>query len=225
MPLQILWNVNLAMAGDSSTDTNHPARKLNPEELKQFLAEKRETVPAITKRIAAQEFSHVDPQTVRTNLNELADNNEICRYNDGDVVLYWYPRAGDDAGDVPSEDVFDDSIDYSEIEPRDVPKDVAEEVAMERLPYYHPGSFWRDIANVAQLGIMFSFGMIILGIGELVSRSFGLQQRTASLVLQWGFYVALFTTAVYAASMLLDVLASWGYVSRDPYPKLRKRFY
>jgi len=224
-PLQILWNSNLAMSDDLSADTGHPARKLDPAELKQFLAEKRETVPAITKRIAAQKFSHVEPQTVRTNLNKLADNNEICRYNDGDVVLYWYPRETDDAGDVPHEDVFDDSVDYSEIEPGEVPRDTAEEIALARLPYYQPGSLWRDFASIFQFGIMFSFGVMFLGIGELVSSSFGLQETMASMILRGGFYLSVVTTTLYVVSVLLDVLASWGYISRDPYPEFRKLFY
>lgn len=211
------------MSGDQDR-SSHPARKVDRQELKQFLADKREDVPALTSRVVAQEFSEVKPKTVKNNLEALADNEEICRFNDGDVLLWWYPRKIDDAGDVPHSEIFDDSIDYSDINPAEVPQEIAEEIASERIPYYRPRSFWSETKNIGQMGIMLSLGLIILGVGELVSSSLGLQQETAGLILQIGFFSAVFTTGIYVVILILDLLASYGYVSRDPFPVLRTVF-
>jgi len=211
------------MSGDSSRE-NHPARKVDQEELKKYLAEKRESIPALTNRIVAREFSDVTPQTVKDNLEDLAENNEICRHNDGDVILYWYPREGEEGGDVQYSEIIDDSIDYSEIEPEKVPRELAEEIASERLLYYQPRTQWTQIKGISQLGIMVSLGLVILGIGEVVSGSLGLQQETAVLILRGGFVLALLTTAAYVISLFLDFLASKGVVSEEPFPWLRRVF-
>jgi len=211
---------NLTMSGDYSVD-GHPARKVDHTEVKQILAEKREDVPAVTKRVMATEFPDVTPQTVKDNLDALADNEEICRFNDGDIFLYWYPREHENAGDIPYSEVLDDSIEYNEIDPTKVPIKIAEEIATERLPYYRPRSLWSETAGSFQLGIMFSFGLIILSIGELVSGTFGLSENTSAVILQIGFILAVLTTILYTVSVLLDVLAARGYVTRDPISKLR----
>jgi hypothetical protein len=209
------------MSGDS-TDRSHPARKVNQEELKEFILEKHKTVPAVTTRIVAQEFSEVEPQTVNDNLKYLADDGEICRLNDGDVILWWYPRETDEAGEVPYGRLFDDSIDYNKIEPTEVPRDVAEEIALERLPFYRPGSLWSQTANLGQLGVMISLGLIVLGIGGATSETLGLQQATATGVLQLGFYVALISLGLYLVSLVLDMLAARGHIERDPFPIIRR---
>lgn len=209
------------MSGDQDGG-GHPARKVDQEELKQFLVEKREVVPAVTTRIVAQEFSEVKPQTVNDNLETLAGNEEICRLNDGDVILWWYPREEDEAGDVPYSELLDDSVDYDEIDPKEVPRELAEEIALERLPFYRPRSLWSKTANFGQLGIMVSLGLIILGIGGAVSGTLGLQQGTAALILQSGFYVALLSLGIYLVSMVLEILAVRDYISRDPFPMVRR---
>jgi hypothetical protein len=209
------------MSGDSNTDS-HPARKVNLDELKQFLVEKREDVPAVTTRIVADEFSEVKPGTVHNNLKSLSDDEKICRLNDGDVVLWWYPRECDEAGDVPYNELVEDTVDYSEVDPKEVPRDLAEKIATERLPFYRPQSLWSNTANLGQVGIMISLGLIILGFGVLVSGTLGLNQQAGALIFRSGFYVALLSLGVYLVSLVLDILTAWGYVSRDPFPWIRK---
>lgn len=202
-----------------SGDQGHPARKLDPEELKQYLAESKKDAPAVTRRIVAQDFSEVSPKTVSSNLQNLANSEEICRLNDGDVVLYWYPREQDEAGEIPANEIVDDSINYEQVEPTDVPRELAERIADEKLPYYRPRSFWSEIAGLSQLGIMTSLGLVILGFGGIVAGSLGLQQGTARLILQLGFYLALISVLTYSGSTLLETLAARGYVTKDPLPE------
>jgi len=211
------------MSGDRDINS-HPARKVDPSELKRRVAEKNRTVPAVTRRMMALEFPDPEPATIGNNLDDLVDEGELCRFNDGDVKLWWYPRENDDAGTVPYEEFVDDSVDYSKVEPEEVPRDLAEEIASEKLPYYNPGSLWADIAGATQLGIFLALGLVIVGLGRIVSGSFGLTQRTAATVLQTGIYVALASTAIYTISSLLDLLASTERVNPDPYPELRQKF-
>lgn len=211
------------MSGDKDPNT-HPARKVNPEELKQLVAEKNETVPAVTRRMMAPEFPDAEPVTVGQNLDDLASSGELCRFNDGDVKLWWYPREDDETGSIPYEEFVDDSIDYSEIEPEDVPRELAEEIAFEKLPYYDPGSLWRDIARATHLGFILALGLVILGLSGVVAGSLGLSQSLATSVFQLGIVVALSTTVIYTAATFLDILASQDYVDRDPFPKVRQIF-
>lgn len=51
------------MSGDKDANT-HPARKVDPEELKQLVAEKNGTVPAVTRRMMAPKFPDAEPVTV-----------------------------------------------------------------------------------------------------------------------------------------------------------------
>jgi len=207
------------MSGDY-TGNSHPARKVDQEELKQVLAEMRDDVPAVTKRMVANEYQKASPQAVKDNLDSLAEAEEICKVNDGDVLLYWYPREQDEPGVKPYSEIVDDSIDYDEINPEDVPKQVAEDIAAERLPFYRPRSFWSEVVDFSQLALLFSFGMTILGIGELVSNNLGLGEEIASHILVMGFSLALLSVILYATAMLLDFLASKDYVSSNPLPKL-----
>lgn len=209
------------MSGDYSGGS-HPARKVDREELKRVLAWKNEDLPAVTKSAIAPSFSNVEPQTVKDNLDALAENEEICRCNDGSVVLYWYPREGDEAGEVQLEDVLDDSIDYSDVDPEDVPLELAEEIASERIPFYRPRSLYSNVISICQLALVSAFGLVVLGIGGLVSDSVGLSQQTATAIFVTGFGLAVLTTLVYAVSMVFEVLAQWGYIAKDPRPWLRK---
>ena len=211
------------MSGDKDADT-HPARKVDPEELKQLVAEKNETVPAVTRRMMAPKFPNAEPVTVGQNLDDLANGGELCRFNDGDVKLWWYPRESGETGSIPYEEFVDDSIDYGEIEPGDVPRDLAEEIAFENLPYYDPGSLWDDIARATHFGFIIALGLIILGLSGVVAGSLGLSQPVATLIFQFGIVVALFTTGIYTIATLLDVLSKQGYVNRDPFPKIRQLF-
>lgn len=207
------------MSGDSS----HPARKISHQELKEFLADKREEVPAVTTRIVATEFSDVQPETVSNNLETLAKRGEICRLNDGNNILWWYPREQDEAGDIPYEDIVDDSIDYEEIQPEEVPRDIAEEIAHERLPYYRPRSFWTQIAGFSQLGIILSLGIVVLGFGEIAANPLGLTQASASLLLQLGMFSTLILCGVYTFANALDLLSAKGFVTEDPLPFIWKK--
>ncbi|SDY86355.1 hypothetical protein [Halopenitus persicus] len=211
------------MTGDSDS-YSHPARKVDLEELKQVAVEKHRKVPAVTRRMVAPEFPEVDPATIGQNLDDLVDADEIRRFNDGDVKLWWYPRENEEGGSVSYNELFDDSIDFDEIEPEMVPRDLAKEIAYEKLPYYDPGSLWRDIARATQSGIMFSLGLIIAAFGGAISGSFGLTEETYLLVLQLGVVGALFTTGIYVAAAVLDILASREHISRDPFPQVRQFF-
>lgn len=211
------------MSGDKEANT-HPARKVDPEELKHLVAEKNKTIPAVTRRMMAPEFPDAEPVTVGQNLDDLASSGELCRFNDGDVKLWWYPRESDEVGSVPYEEFVDDSIDYSEVKPGDVPPELAEEISFEKLPYYDPGSLWDDIARATHFGFIISLALIILGLSGLLTSSVGLSQPLAASALELGIVVALFTAGVYTMATFLDLLASREYVDRDPFPKFRQLF-
>lgn len=202
------------MSGDS-TDS-HPARKIDRDELKGTLGELNEDVPALTRRVLAAEFPEVEPQTVGNNLDDLAEDGEICRFNDGNTKLYWYPREIDEGGTVEYSELIDDSIDWEEVDVTTVPKEVAQDIAAERLPYYRPRSFWTQTTYVSQLGVMIAFGMVILGIGGLVGGTLGLGQNTAARIFQAGLWISLFAMIGYVISLVLDNLAAKGHVPVDP---------
>ncbi|WP_396614047.1 hypothetical protein ACH9L7_19855 (plasmid) [Haloferax sp. S1W] len=211
---------NLAMSGDS-TDS-HPARKIDRGELKGELGELNEDVPALTRRVLATEFPEVEPQTVGNNLDDLAEGGEICRFNDGNTKLYWYPRERDEGGTVKYSELIDDSIDWGEIDVTTVPKEVAQEIAAERLPYYQPRSFWTQTTYASQLGVMIAFGMVILGIGGLVGGTLGLGQNTAARIFQAGLWLSLFAMIGFVISLALDNLAAQDRVPVDPLSRFRR---
>lgn len=207
------------MSGDS-TDT-HPARKINRGELKHKLGELNEDVPALTRRVLATEFPEVEPQTVGNNLDDLAEDGEICRFNDGNTKLYWYPRGHDKGGTVTYSELIDESIDWEEIDMTTIPKEVAQEIAAERLPYYQPRSFWTQTTYASQLGVMIAFGMVILGIGGLVGGTLGLGQSTAAGIFQAGLWLSLFAMVAFVVSIVLDNLAAQGHVPVNPFSRFQ----
>ncbi len=202
------------MSGD--IDDSHPARKIDRAELLEVLAELNQKVPALRSNVIAQEFPDVDPQTIRNNLDDLADAEEICRFNDGDSKFYWFPRECDEPGTVPYSDVVDDSIDWDDVDTTTVPTDIAEKIASERLPYYRPRSFWSQVSNVCQLGVIAAFGLVILGIGGLVDGTLGMEQTTGALLFRSGLRFSLLFLIGYVIAMGLDYLAAQGRISKSP---------
>lgn len=208
------------MSGDS--DDSHPARKIDLDELKGTLGKLNQDVPALTRRVLAAEFPDVEPQTVGKNLDRLAEDGEICRFNDGNTKVYWCPREDDESGTVEYSELIDDSIEWEEINVTTVPKEIAQEIAAERLPYYQPRSFWTQTTYASQLGVMIAFGMVILGIGGLVGGTLGLGQNAAARIFQLGLWLSLFAMIGYVISMALDNLAARGRVPVDPFSRFRR---
>lgn len=199
------------MSGDS-----HPARKLDQGELLKVLAELNQDVPALRSNVVAQEFSDIDPQTVRNNLDALADEDKICRFNDGDSKFYWIPRHEDEQGTIEYSELIDDSIDWEDIDISAVPAHIAEDIASERLPYYRPRSFWSKVINICQLGVIASFGVVVLGIGALVGGTLGVEQDTGALLFGYGLRFSLVFLIGYVGSTILDYLAAQGRISKYP---------
>jgi hypothetical protein len=202
------------MSGD--IDYSHPARKIDLNELIEVLAELNETTPALRAPTVAQKFPEVDPQTVRNNLDYLAEAGDICRFNDGDSKFYWFPREEDEAGTVTYNEVMDDSIDWKEVDVSTIPVDVAEEIAEERLPYYRTRSFWSKGIGLGQVGIIGSFGVVILGIGGLVGGTLGVGQAIGALLFRVGLISAVIFLVIYSISSGLDYLAGQGTISKGP---------
>lgn len=202
------------MSGDF--DDSHPARKVRPEELVSILKKRNEDVPAVTNSVIAQEFPEVKPQTVRNNLDDLADEGEICRFSDGNTKVFWYPRTEDEGGTTKYSELIDDSIDWEAADVNLVPEEIAEEIASERLPYYRPQSFWSRMTHTSQLGVMVSFGLVILGIGGLVGDSLGIGQEASAQIFRSGLYFSLISMSGYILSIILDNLAARGHVTKDP---------
>ena len=84
------------MSGD--IDESHPARKIDHDELVEVLAKRNRDVPALTSREIVTEFPYVEAQTVRNNLDELADDGRIRMFYDGHTKVYWVPRDDEDGG-------------------------------------------------------------------------------------------------------------------------------
>jgi hypothetical protein len=208
------------MSGDF--DSSHPARKINPNELKEVLKEHNKDVPAVTRRVIAQEFHDVNSDTISNNLEKLAQAGEICKFHDGDTKVYWYPRANDEEGTITYRELLDDSPNWDEVDIHSVPEDIAEEIASERLPYYRHQSFWTRLTSLSQLGVMIAFGLVILGIGGLVGGPLGLREETSAQIFRGGLYLSLVSMIVYIISILLDNLAAQGYITKDPVPERLK---
>lgn len=217
---QFIVSRNLPMSGDF--DDSHPARKIDPGELIKVLAERNKDVPAVTRSVIATSFPQAQPQTVSDNLDSLAEAESICMFHDGNNKVYWVPREDEGGGIVDYSEVLDDSIDWDDIEAAEVPTDKAEEIASERLKYYRPRSFWTNMTNYAQMVVFSSFGLVILGIGGLLADTLGMAQSTAAILYTVGIWAALFGLIGYLISLILDNLAHWGYVPKDPKPYLKK---
>lgn len=205
------------MSGD--INDSHPARKVSPEELVKVLKKRNQEVPALMNSVIAQEFPDVKPQTVRNNLNNLANEGEICRFSDGNTTVYWYPRTDDEEGTIKYSELLDDSINWDEVDVSLVPEDIAEEIASERLPYYRSQSFWTRTTHVSQMGVMVAFGLVILGIGGLVGGTLGIGQDAGAQIFQLGLYLSLIAMFGYMVSIVLDNLAAGGYITKDPLSK------
>lgn len=183
------------------------------------LAEQNREVPALTARALSVVIEDGKQQSVGRNLDQLAENDEVCRFNDGDVKVYWFPREEGEGGSVSYKDLVDDSVDWDDVDVNTVPKDIAEEIASERLPYYRPRSFWSMTRNACQLGVIASFGMVVLGIGGLVDGSYGIGQNIAILLFRIGLFGALFALIGYTISLGLEYLAAKGHIGSDPLPE------
>lgn len=208
------------MAGD--IDPSHPARKVDPENLKKVLAKRNETVPAITARgLAADYPADRKQQTLGDNLDRLSKAGEVCKFNDGDVNLYWMPRRGDDGGTVTYSELLDDSIDWNDIDIHRVPMNVAKKMASERLPFYSPRTFWTMMREFSELGILATFGLVVLGIGGLIGNSYGLSQNSAAQILQWGINLAFIMLIFWLIFTVLDILSARGRVPIDPLTRWR----
>lgn len=205
---------NLPMSGDQGN--SHPARKIDHRELKKTLAEYNQKVPAVRSNVIAQEFSDVDPQTIRNNLDDLADSKDICRFNDGDSKFYWFPRNNDERGSVEYSEIVDDSVDWEEIDTSKVPTNIAEEIATNRLPYYRPRSFWSKIINFCQFGVMAAFGLVILGLGGIVDGTLGMNQEMGVILFNNGLRLSLVFLIGYVVSLGLDHLASEERIPKSP---------
>lgn len=206
------------MSGDS-----HPARKVNKDELKSLLKKRNEEVPALTTRAIAMEFPEVKSQSVGNNLDDLADAGEIRRFSDGDIRVWWYPRPGEEGGTIRHSELVDDSIDWDEVDANMVPREIAEEIVSERLPHYYERTFWNRAIHACQLGIMASFGLVILGIGGLVGGTLGIGQEAGAQVFGAGLYLSLFAMIGYIASIILDNLAKKGHVTKNPIGDFKSR--
>lgn len=208
------------MSGD--IDPSHPARQVDLDRLKRELAKRNEKVPAITARGLSTDYP-VDhkQQALGNNLEDLADEGEICSFFDGHVNIYWIPRDSEEGGKMSYSELLDDSIDWDEIDVNDVPLDVAKEIASERVPFYRPRSFWSTMRDFSQIGIIAAFGLVVLGLGGLVAGSFGLGQNTSALILQWGLRLSLLALLGWVVFMILEILASQGRVPIDPRSRWR----
>lgn len=202
------------MSGDQGE--THPARKVDPIELKKTLAEYNQKVPAVRSNVIAQEFSDVDPQTIRNNLDDLADSKDICRFNDGDSKFYWFPRNDDEHGSVEYSDIVDDSIDWDEIDISKIPTEIAEEIATNRLTYYRPRSFWSKIVNFCQIGVMATFGLVILGLGGILGSTLGIEQEMGVILFNNGLRLTLVFLIGYVVSLGLDHLAAKERIPKSP---------
>ena len=210
------------MSGDF--DDSHPARKIDPDELIKVLAERNEDVPAVTRTSVAPSFPQAEPQTVSDNLDKLASADRICMFNNGNTKLYWVPREEEDGGVVKYSDLIDDSIDWDEIDVTEVPTDKAEEIASKRLKFYRPRSFWTMVGNFTLHAVIVAFGLWILGIGGIVTDTYGISQSLSAFLLLAGTALALVSLIIYVASSGLEYLAAKGYVTNDPIATLKEAF-
>lgn len=217
---QIIPYQNLAMSGD--IDDSHPARKVDKEDLIELLAKRNEVVPALTSREINKEFPLVDDQTVRNNLDELAEDEIIRMHNDGNVKLYWVPREGEEGGVVERSELYDDSIDWEDVDVTKVPTDKAEEIATERLKYYKPRSFWTIWTDFFQIALIASFGLVILGIGGVVADTYGLGQGISVILFELGIWALFGSLLGYLLSVISDFLAQRGTVPKDPMPQIKE---
>lgn len=206
------------MSGDS-----HPARKIDKDELKSLLKKRNEDVPALTTRAIAMEFPEVESQSVGNNLDDLADADEIRRFSDGNIRVWWYPRPGEAGGTIRHGELVDDSINWDEVDISTVPNEIAEEIASERLPQYHERTFWNRTIHACQLGIMVSFGLVILGIGGLVGGTLGIEQGTGAQIFRIGLYLSLFAMIGYVSSIIFLNLAMRGYITKNPINDFKSR--
>lgn len=209
------------MSGENSNkdeSPHHPARKVDHDDLKQVLAETMQEVPSPTTRIIGQKFSNVEPDTVKNNLEELADKKEVCRHSDGHVVLWWVPRDEEEGGDISIEQVLDDSVDYDRIDPDEVPHDVAESIAEARIPFFTPLSFWSVAADIALRGLILSLALVFLGIGEAIVGNFGLDRNLALAIAEYSAWAAIITAVTYLLSQVLHALSMRGHITKNPLP-------
>jgi hypothetical protein len=213
------------MSGDSNGSTNaeaHPARKIDKDELKQLIAERRDVAPVLTTSMVNMELPDAGQQAIRDNLNALADEGELCRANDGNVNLYWIPRKTDTGGDVVMSDILNPSMDYNRIDPSQVPTEIAEQIAESQLPYYSKQTFWSMVSRWNKTGIIIALGFVILGIAGSVSETANPINGIAIPLLNWGFDFGYIFIGLYAASQILHLLSTEGYVPESPLSMLRE---
>ncbi|WP_135830089.1 hypothetical protein [Halorussus halobius] len=217
------------MASDSAS-SDPPAQKATDEEV--LAAVERVSrgldAPAVpTSQVAAE--LPIARQTVKRRLDDLADEGRIASLATGQGRIWWLP---DGEGGHVDPAALDRPFDVGEVDPHDVPPELAREIATERLPEFGPPeTFWErlydwsdgradDVVTLVAVALvvlaaptpgLFEDRLLSLGVGV------GLVDLLGLLALAGGALVGVATGLARIAGGLGRRAADRGYVPDDPF--------
>ncbi len=190
----------------SNTESGRPnAQQVTTAEILATISESvtRTGAPVAATRDIAEQLP-IKQQTVRRRLKRLAEHEEIGTLDTGGGRVWWLPEDDESGGEVDTEFLKADSIDYDQLDPANVPPSIAMEIAAERLPEYQQPTFWDRAKKDGQLGLTVGGGAVILGLSAVL---FG-WEVLASPVLEIAIALGFLVGAAGVLAMVLGIIGA-----------------
>lgn len=118
--------------------------------------------PVVERRLIQEELGYSEP-TTRTRLNSLVEEGKIGRYDASGVHAYWISDDLESGGEADTPDII---TDIESIEPDDVSREKAIEIASRKLTDYEPNTIYRKAHDGG--GASIRWGIVVFAVGVML---------------------------------------------------------
>lgn len=217
------------MATDATRE-DPPAQKATDDEVVAAVERVVRTLeaPAVpTSQVAAE--LPIARQTVKRRLDDLASAGRVASLSTGQGRIWWIPEG--EGGHVdPS--AMDGPVDVADIDPYDIPPELARDIAAERVPGYDPPTtFWERVygwsdGRADDVVTVVAIGLVVLALptpglfeAELLALGFGmgLVDFLGLLVLTGGVLLGVVAGLARIVGHVGQRAADRGYAPADPF--------
>lgn len=108
-----------------------PARKASDEDILAAVQQgcQQLGLPVVPTETVSRSLD-IKPQTTKRRLDRLAENNEVNKLSVGQGNVWWLPEDADAVGELDTT-LIGDTVDYSRLDPANIPEDLAQEIVEE----------------------------------------------------------------------------------------------
>jgi len=190
-------------------------------------ATKGEANPPVLSTSDVAELLPIGREATRKRLNELADNGKVKTYKAGRNPVWWPAPDEEDGGKILSEGVDPHDYDWDHetleelIDPSEISKDTARQIAGERLENYSEDTKWEAFESTGQSFGMFGFTLVI-GMFFLDTVQVSLPENVFNFAAAMGVLLALAGLPFWVFGILMTRLAKRDYVPTDRWPTVQE---